>query len=213
MSAPISNREPNLEAGSALAQAGVSMRRWDGSMLQLDELQGFTLARLICAGPTAELAAACTGSGVTLPLAVNGRGGRDPAALCLAPGEWLFSSTTLDFERLAGRLQPALAGRTCLLLDQSAAYGAFRITGAAAPWLLQKFCGLDLATAIAGGPHCSQTRLDQAAVILHYHEPDGGGRYVFDLLFERSLARYLWQALLFSAPHAEELLSRYGAPA
>lgn len=204
--------------GTPLAQAGIAVRHHAGPGLELEELHGVTLARLYCLGPAPAQADAFTSCGLTLPVRVNGCAGQDPAALCLAPGEWLLRSEFLDFQRLQKQLAPALSGSDTLLLDHSAGYAAFRIAGSAAPWLLQKLCCIDVCGGLAGGAHVAQARLDQAAVILHYHQP--GGRagpavfdYVFDLVFDRSLARYVWQLLLLSAPHATELSSQHGIPA
>jgi heterotetrameric sarcosine oxidase gamma subunit len=202
------------QPGTPLAQAGISVRHHAAPGLEFEELQGLTLARLYGLGPAPAQVAAFALCGLTLPLTVNGCAGQDPAAVCLAPGEWLVSSAFLDFRHLSEQLAPALGGGDTLLLELSAGYACFRLAGPASPWLLQKLSGLDLLHGIAGGPHAAQTRLDQAAVILHYHQPGGrAGPFVFDLVFERSLARYVWQLLLFAAPHAAELSSQHGIPA
>jgi hypothetical protein len=41
----------------------------------------------------------------------------------------------------------------------------------------------------------------------------GPDQFVFDLILDRSLAKYLWQLLLASVPHADELALAYGTTA
>ena len=45
------------------------------------------------------------------------------------------------------------------------------------------------------------------------HHPDAGGDFVFDLIFDRSVASYLWNLLRESAPHADDLFHAHGAAA
>jgi heterotetrameric sarcosine oxidase gamma subunit len=150
-----------------------------------------------------------------LPPQVNGAMGTDPAVLCLAPGEWLWFSEYLRPEVLRQQmqqpLQDVLDPRLTSLLDQSAAFAVFRLSGPAAAWLLSKCCGLDFRAATRQGQHCSRTRLNQAPAILHHHRPgNGSGTFVFDVLVERGLARYSWQLLQRQIPHAKELHQNYG---
>lgn len=198
---------------SALAQAGIDVRRYEGPTLVLGERTGITLARLHSLRWSDAQMQRFADSGVPLPGRIDRCAGQDPTALCLAPGDWLLFSEFLDFSRLSDQLAPAVDRRHAALLDVSAALTVFRLAGDAAPWLLQKLCGLDVLGAMSQGQHCARTRLDQAAVILHHHQPrTGAGPFVWDVLFDRSLARWMWQNLLFSAPHAEELHSRHGTP-
>lgn len=198
---------------SALAQAGIDVRRYQGSTLVLGERTGVTLARVQSLGTSDAQMRPFTDCGVPLPGRVDRCAGQDPTALCLAPGDWLLFSEFLDFGRLTDQLVPAVDHRQSALIDVSAAMAVFRLTGGAAPWLLQKLCGLDIVGVMSRGQRCARTRLDHAAVILHHHQPrTGAGPFVWDILFDRSLARWLWQNLLLSAPHAEELHSRHGTP-
>jgi hypothetical protein len=49
-----------------------------------------------------------------------------------------------------------------------------------------------------------------AAVVVHYHQPvDEDSPFVFDLLFDRSLAKYLWDLLSASANHADDLANNF----
>ena len=98
------------------------------------------------------------------------------------------------------------------LHDLSDGLGAFRLAGPASPWLLGKLSGLDFLAGISSGQHGARTRIGEVAVVLHFRpEPDGTPR--FDLVFDRSVARYLWDLLNDAAPHAGELYAAHGAAA
>jgi len=63
---------------------------------------------------------------------------------------------------------------------------------------------------LSQGQHCACTRVAHAAVVVHYHQPGGGDSpFLFDLLFDRSLARYLWELLIASAAHADDLAKTF----
>jgi sarcosine oxidase gamma subunit len=51
--------------------------------------------------------------------------------------------------------------------------------------------------------------MGHVAVVVHYHQAFTGP-FVFDLVVDRSIAKYLWLLLLESADHAEELTNNYG---
>lgn len=198
---------------SALAQAGVAVRHHASAELTLHEIGHVTLARLQALEDSAQLHAAFEACEVPLPARVNACAGQDPAALGLAPREWLLFSEFLNFSRLTKQLEPALESRERILTDQSFGFTVFRIGGGAAPWLLQKHCGLDLCGNLPGERFCARTRLDHAAAILHYHQPrSGAGPFTFDLIVDRSVARSLWQRLLASTAHARELFLDHGNP-
>lgn len=197
--------------GTALEQAGMTTTRHDSSTITLRELTGTSLLRVHSLLPFLQLKNAMAGCEVALPGEVNQSLGEDPAVLCLAPGEWLLFSEFLDIERLLVQLQPAIDPRHTATLDLSAASTIFRLDGSGAPWLLNKLGGLDFQLGITAGAHCARTRLQHAAVTIHYHAPGGhAGDAVFDLIFDRSLASYLWQLLIASIPHAEQLNQHYG---
>ena len=86
------------------------------------------------------------------------------------------------------------------------------LTGAASPWLLVKLCGLDALAGVSTGQHGARTRMGDVAIVLHFcPEPDGAPR--FDLVYDRSIAKYLWDLLNDAAPHAEDLYHAHGAAA
>jgi heterotetrameric sarcosine oxidase gamma subunit len=112
--------------------------------------------------------------------------------------------------KLDDALAAAVRSRKMVLRECSSGLAVFRLTGPGAPWLLNKLSGLDFQAGIAHGPHCARTRMVHAAVAVHYlgASPDGPA---FNLIFDRSIARHLWELLTASAPHADELARSYGA--
>lgn len=198
---------------TALQQAGLSENNYSSDSIILHELTGATLMRIHSLLPFAALRDAMAACDIPLAAAVNQSLGQDPAVICLAPGEWLLFSEYLSANRLFEQVQVAVDPRHTTALDVAAGLAVFRLAGSAAPWLLNKLCGLDFQRNRAAAAYAARTRLQQVAVTLHYHRPGGlGNECVFDLICDRSLARYLWQLLLASIPHAEELEQKYGDP-
>ncbi|MGH8035231.1 MAG: hypothetical protein ACREO9_08405, partial [Lysobacterales bacterium] len=135
----------------------------------------------------------------------------DPAVLCLAPGEWLVCSERMEFSQLSRPLKAALDTRLTTVLDFSAGLTVLRLEGSGVPWLLNKLCPLDVQGGMNRGSHCARTRLQQAGVVLHCRESSGpASTRVFDLIVDRSLARYTRDLLIASIPHAEELNRSFG---
>lgn len=151
-------------------------------------------------------------AGLDLPANTGQRTGADPSALCLRPGEWLLLSARRSAEDLAQELEGPLAGAVASVLDASDACRLFRLRGAAAPWLLGKLSGLDFLAGVGEAAHGTRTRLADIPVVLGYDPADPDGPR-FDLVVDRSLARYLWARLVDAAPHAEELYATHGVPA
>ncbi|MGD8384996.1 MAG: hypothetical protein PVF89_06285, partial [Lysobacterales bacterium] len=132
-----------------------------------------------------------------------------PSVLCLRPDEWLIVSESAAVSELWARIMANIDRRRAFLLDCSDAHAVLRLTGAAAPWLLSKLGALDFIAGAASGQHCARTRLSQAAVIVHCHA-SASGAACFDLLFDRSIAQYMWSLFKASAPHAAELERDFG---
>lgn len=198
---------------TALQQAGLVASSYNSGSIIMQELMGATLLRIHSLQPFATFKEDMAACDIPLPADVNQSLGQDPAVICLAPGEWLLFSEYLSAGRLFAQMQPAVDPRHTAALEVSAGLAVFRLAGSASPWLLNKLCGLDFQGNNAAATHAARTRLQQVAVTLHYHRPGGlGNECVFDLICDRSLARYLWQLLLASIPHAEELEQKYGTP-
>lgn len=195
---------------SALQQAGVPEAEFRSSNLLLREVQNVSLMRVRSLQPDS-LASAMRQSGMELPVSTGQSYGDDLTLMCLRPGEWLVLSETLSAGELRNQLNvfsPAEhAADQSSILDASDALAVLRVTGAAAPWLLAKLSGLDFLGASRSVQHCARTRMGQVAVIVNYRPAKAGANESYDLFLDRSIARYLWELLLLSAKHAEELLA------
>jgi heterotetrameric sarcosine oxidase gamma subunit len=183
--------------------------------LELKEITGVTILRLHSLAPAEKLAAELESHSVELPLQPNHSTGHstgsDPAALCLRPKEWLLFSEQSEPENLLDRLRPAIDPTQTSLFNNSDGLATFRLSGQGAPWLLSKLSGLDYLGGSSQEQHCARTRMAHVAVVVHYHQPDGGDSpFVFDLLLDRSLAKYMWELLSASAAHADDLATTFG---
>jgi len=206
----MSNRHSGNMLPTPLQQAGIEGPPFHSDTLELKEVTGAAILRLHSLAPAEQLAAELENRGVELPLQPNQSTGSDPAALCLRPNEWLLFSEQFDPESLLDRLRPAIDPAQTSLLNNSDGLASFRLSGQGAPWLLSKLSGLDYIAGSSQGQHCASTRMAHAAVVVHYHQPGGGDSpFVFDLLFDRSLAKYLWELLSASAAHADDLAKTF----
>lgn len=207
----MSNNHSGSVLPSPLQQAGMESALFHSDTLELKEVTGVTILRLHSLKPAEQLATELESHGVELPLQPNHSTGSDPAALCLRPNEWLLLSEQSNPEHLFDRLQAAVDPAQTSLLNNSDGLATFRLSGQGAPWLLSKLSALDFVSGSLEGQHCARTRMAHAAVVVHYHQPDGGDSpFVFDLLFDRSLAKYLWELLSASANHADDLAKAHG---
>jgi heterotetrameric sarcosine oxidase gamma subunit len=196
-----------------LRQAGLDATRLEGRELVLEEVAHPAVLRLHTLEEISALRGRLAEVGIDLPLDTNAAAGRDPSALCLRPGEWLLTDHRRAGDELIARASPVVDPGLTALLDVSDGLGMFELTGAAAPWLLAKLCCPDvLAGVSAGKQHCARTRMGDVSVVLHFR-PDPGGEPEFDLVFDRSVAKYLWDLLSDAAPHAGELYNLHGAAA
>ena len=201
----------NAPACSALQQAGVTDRSFKSAWIHLQELDGITLLRLRSMQAFNELRSSLAACDISLPPRVNDIAGLDPAIFCQAPREWLLFGERYSATHLLEQLQPALNAQHTWVLDLSAAFATYRLAGRAAPWVLSKLSCLDVQAGARSAPHAARTRLQHAAVTLRYHGQDGAVPVpAFDIIFDRGLAVYLWQLLIASIPHAEQLGQLYG---
>jgi heterotetrameric sarcosine oxidase gamma subunit len=188
----------NLPSLDALAQAGPSPAPIDTDALQLRARPDVVLLRVHSLrerpGDGPEFA--------DWPTSTGGCLAGDPTVLCLRPREWLCVSDSIGPDALRERYKRIADAASTAVYDLSDGLAAVRLSGPAAPWLLAKLSGLDFLAGATAGPHCARTRMGQAAVVIHYRGRDTGG---FDLYIDRSLARYLWDLLVDSAPHAGQL--------
>jgi heterotetrameric sarcosine oxidase gamma subunit len=99
----------------------------------------------------------------------------------------------------------------CTLVDMSDGLAVYRLSGSAAAWLLSKISCVDFVATAAFGQYAARTRMGRVAVVVSHHQLVGTDtEFVYDLIFDRSIAAYLWQLLLSSAPHAQELAAEFG---
>jgi len=194
----MNDRQHIQETASALRQAGVDTTKFECQTLALEEITGLSATRLRSLGMPQQL-----------PAVTGQCSAEDPAMLCLRPGEWLAVSESLAPAKLLAEMT-ARAGSDCITIhDSSHGLTVFRLQGKGAPWLLAKLSGLDFLAGIDTGAHCARTRMGHISVLVHYHVLDEG-RFGFDLILDRSYARYLWELLTESAEHADDLATAYG---
>ena len=193
---------------SALLQAGINELELHSDTLQMKEIARVSIIRLHSLDPVPQ-----TNSGqFCLPEETGQCSGDNPAVLCLRPLEWLVVSETLEVDDLLQRVQNQVNGKLVSVNDNSDGLALFRLSGAGAAWLLSKLSGLDYLAGGKDGEHCTRTKMGHTAVVVHYHQV-GPDQFVFDLILDRSLAKYLWQLLSASVRHADELALAYGTTA
>lgn len=174
--------------------------------VRLREMRGLSLLRLrvgdetLAAGPPMP----------ELPGRTGQCSGKDPVYLCLGPREWLAISASSTPRQLVHDLQSAIDKVFAAAYDLTPGLVVLRLSGYGAPWLLSKLSCLDFIGGTAAGEHCARTRMVDAAVTVHYHQP-ADGEWCFDVIADRSLASYLWGLLRSCAPHANELTNTFGA--
>ena len=193
---------------TALQQAGVTNRHFSNPSLELREITAATMIRIHSLDPPERLTATLPGVGSWLPEETGQSAGWNPAALCLRPQEWLLFCETDCNPDLLQEIASATDSQRTAVIDQSHGLAVFRLSGTAAPWLLGKLSCLDFLAGISEGQHCTQTRFAHCAVLVHYHDHSRGG-YCFDLIFDRSIAKYMWSLLTASADHATELARNF----
>jgi heterotetrameric sarcosine oxidase gamma subunit len=195
---------------TALQQAGIEARTFETVTLRIEEVNDVSFVRLHSLQERP-----LTGNPVlTLPEVTGTCSGDDPVALCLRPGEWLLLSETAPARSLVQSFEPLTDPETTAVLDGSDGLAMFRLSGPGSPWLLSKLSCLDFPGGQEHGAHCARTKMGHVAVIVHYHQPhvpQHGEKFVFDLIFDRSIAQYLWLLLTESAGHADELTKKHGA--
>jgi len=190
---------------SALEQAGVNTRAFRKATISLEEIRTTSMVRVHSLQDQPFPGTAP----FELPAGTGACSGDDPAVLCLRPREWLLVSAATPANALLESVKSRVEPEQTAVLDASDGLAVFRLSGVGAPWLLAKLSCLDFLAGQHHGPHCARTKMGHVAVVVHYHQ-DHTGQFVFDLVFDRSFAKYLWLLLLESVDHAEELSNNYG---
>ena len=203
------SNQSTKKALTKLQQVGINEGVFCSDTLKLREIAA-TILRLHSLEDTSQLNIALNETQVRLPLETGHCSGHDPAALCLRPNDFLLFSEQLDPGQFLEQLRLFINPENTALFDNSDGLATFRLSGPGAPWLLNKLSGLDFQSAPKEGQHCTRTRMAHAAVVVHYHQTgNDGSTFVFDLLFDRSLAKYMWELLTASANHADDLTNSY----
>jgi heterotetrameric sarcosine oxidase gamma subunit len=190
---------------SALQQAGIDCLEFNSDSLGMEEIAGASIVRIHSLQDFQQISS----DPFHLPEKTGQCSGSNPAALCLRPNEWLLISETAKPARLLNQTQGSIDPQRTAVYDNSDGLAIFRLSGSGAPWLLSKLSGLDYLTGTAAGEHCTRTKMGKVAVVVHYHQA-GDDQFVFDLIFDRSIAKYLWDLLSESAPHADDLARAFG---
>jgi heterotetrameric sarcosine oxidase gamma subunit len=188
---------PIKQMKSALKQAAIECIEFNSGTLELSELTELSIARVHSSAPQ-------TG----LPAGTGQCSGEDPAILCLRPGEWLSVSETLELQALQEALTQMTGAGLSSVDDHSHGLAVFRLQGEGSPWLLSKLSGLDYLAGRSAGTHCAETRMGQISVLVHYHGFNNEAD-VYDLIIDRSYARYFWELLTESSAHADDLALAY----
>jgi len=184
---------------SALLQSGIETCEFRSQSVSLAEINPISIVRID----------ALPGSSVNgLPEISGACIDGDSTTLCLRPEEWLVVSETLTSEDLLLRAQSQFESDLVFASDNSDGLAVFRVEGSGAAWLLSKLSGLDFIAGQAGAEHCAQTLMLNLDVLVHYRPGKDGGA-IFDLFFDRSLARYFWELLIASTPHADYLAEAF----
>jgi len=190
---------------SALRQAGINCLEFSSDSLEMKEISSTSIVRLHSLQDPQQL----NSGQLDLPEKTGQCTGSNPAALCLRPREWLLISNVTEPTELLAYAKSSIGPEQTAIYDNSDGLAIFRLTGNGAPWLLSKLSGLDYLAGTAAGEHCTRTIMGKIAVVVHYHQAEDD-QFVFDLIFDRSLAKYLWDLLSVSAPHADDLALAFG---
>lgn len=199
----MTNEQPLKTIPSALQQAGVQDLKFTGNTMTLTEMTGMAIVRAHSFPQSVP---------AELPITTGQVAGGDPCTLCVRPNEWLFVSDSCDAKKLLKQVEGKFDLQNTAVYKQSDGLAVFRLQGSGAPWLLSKLSGLDFLSGTSAGPHCARTRMGHVAVVIHYHQAEID-EFVFDLIFDRSIAKYLWDLLIASSPHADDLTHAFGTAA
>ncbi|MDQ3619763.1 MAG: hypothetical protein M3391_06480 [Actinomycetota bacterium] len=128
-----------------------------------------------------------------VPLGHAARNGNGVLVSTSAPGEWWLigppqadASVAIEVESVEQELMS--------ILDLTHERAAVRLTGAAAPRLLEKVCAINLCEQIT--PNGAAFRSSVARVVTDIVRDDSNGERSYLLHFERSYGQYLFDALL-----------------
>ena len=148
-------------------------------------------AKLVFRGRAAAVDVASQALGVALPQEAcrfSAKGVR--TAYWCGPDEWLLQADGEASAALFARLDAALAGQSCSLVDVSHRSDAIALSGPEAAYILNHGCPLDLSLQTFPVGMCTRTILGKATIMLSRPAPES-----FHIDVGRSFAPYVWQLL------------------
>ena len=110
------------------------------------------------------------------------------------PGEWLLLAPPGSAPEVAGRVEEVPDEGLVSIFDATHGRALMRITGARAPDLLAKVCGIDLSEEVT--PDGTAFRSSVAKLVTDIVRDDHGGERSYLLHCERSSGQYLFDALM-----------------
>ncbi len=165
----------------------VSARRTTADLRMIDATPlTKTLVRAPVDGTVAELLDVPPGRAVR-----NGRGAMVTTA---APGEWWLIGPPQADPKGAVHIESVGRQELVSILDLTHERAAIRLTGAAAPKLLEKVCAINLSEQIT--PNGAALRSSVARVVSDIVRDDYNGECSYLLHFDRSFGQYMFDALL-----------------
>jgi sarcosine oxidase subunit gamma len=186
-----------LAVRRALADSEVDGKNllWQCDTLRIEELAQRGIIRL--QGPSSDRqfcteVEQITGLELPPPCQLNGRG--DITWAWVNPNEWLLMIPLDDEDLMLERLKPCQENRLATATIISDSRVTFRVGGSEACDLLAKGCGLDF--------HLREFVVGNALITLFAQIPTMITRpneASFEIIVDRSQARYLWQWLLDAA--------------
>ena len=200
----------SIKQVNSLTQAGLAAQNFRSTSLQLQLVEEVTLLKIHSLESVGSSTMSLAGSDLMLPMTTGQSFGSDPAALCLRPQEWMLFSEIQDGACMMSDLQAAFDPLRTALIDLSHGLTVFRLSGPGAPWLLSKLSCLDFLFGHSGTQHCARTRIGHSSVLVHYHQA-GDDKFCFDLIFDRSIAKYMWALLTESSAHADDLTATHAS--
>ena len=116
-------------------------------------------------------------------------------ALWLGPDEWMLQTPIERVTAYATALRDALAQHHAAVVDVSDRSAVLRLSGPHSRHVLASGCPLDLHHRAFSPGHCARSLYLKTAILIHQvdNEP------TYDIQVQRSVAEYLWNALVQSA--------------
>ncbi len=112
-------------------------------------------------------------------------------ALCISPGEWMFSLPAKGYDAFLNAATKCLAGTLSMIVDMSHAALTLTLEGEKVCDTLNAYCPLDLRGGHFAAGHCARSSFGATEIILARIEPLK--RYV--LIIDQTMASYVFRLL------------------